>query len=111
MENEDEQGVDLPTEEECARLGEIISSAFVEPRVLGWKGKAAQAADLAEAFHNPPRAMYGYGQVQLADHARHVAVARRKVAGPTPQIYCHARQGTSLMWSRATTKSGMTLWP
>lgn len=36
MEDEDEQGVDLPTEEERARLGEIISSAFVEPRVLGW---------------------------------------------------------------------------
>ena len=61
MEDEDKQGVDLPTKEECARLGEIISSAFVELRILGWKGKAAQAADLAEASHNPPCEMYGYG--------------------------------------------------
>lgn len=61
-EDENEREDDLPTEEERARLGEIVSSALIELRILGWKGKAAQAADLAEAFHNLPREMYGYGR-------------------------------------------------
>jgi hypothetical protein len=28
--------------------------AFLEIRILGWQGQSAQAADLADAFHNLP---------------------------------------------------------
>jgi hypothetical protein len=30
----------------------MIHHAFVEVRLLGWSGRAQQAADLADAFHN-----------------------------------------------------------
>ena len=53
---------ELPTEEERARLCDIIGYAFVQLRILGWQGKAAQAADLADAFHNLPQEMYGHGR-------------------------------------------------
>lgn len=32
--------------------------AFVEIRTLGWSGKAKQAADLADAFHNLPNDLW-----------------------------------------------------
>lgn len=60
--DEREKWDELPTEEQRADLCEIIACAFIELRLLGWAGKAAQAADLAEAFHNLPREMYGYGR-------------------------------------------------
>jgi hypothetical protein len=34
----------------------------VEIRALGWAGKAEQASDLADAFHNLPKEMYGWGR-------------------------------------------------
>jgi len=52
----------LPTERQRQALCEMIAAAFVEIRLLGWDGKAAQAADLADAFHNVPREMYGWGR-------------------------------------------------
>jgi len=58
----DNRGDDLPTDGQRAGLCEIIASAFIELRLLGWDGKATQAADLAGAFHNLPREMYGYGR-------------------------------------------------
>ncbi len=61
MTQEDDEKDDLPTEEQREKLGEIIAFAFIEIRLLGWAGKSAQAADLAEAFHNLPREMYGDG--------------------------------------------------
>jgi hypothetical protein len=51
----------LPNEEQRRLLCEMIAVAFVEIRLLGWEGKAQQAADLADAFHNVPREMYGWG--------------------------------------------------
>jgi len=36
----------------------MIHFAFVEIRLLGSTGKAEQAADLADAFHNLPREMW-----------------------------------------------------
>jgi hypothetical protein len=50
-----------PNERQRQGLCEMIAAAFVEIRLLGWDGKAAQAADLADAFHNVPREMYGLG--------------------------------------------------
>ena len=51
----------LPTDEQRRVLCEMMACAFIEIRMLGWAGKAAQAADLADAFHNAPREMYGWG--------------------------------------------------
>ena len=33
----------------------------MEIRALGWSGKAAQAGDLAEIFHETPMEMWGWG--------------------------------------------------
>jgi hypothetical protein len=35
-------------------LCELIYDALLEIRLHGWEGRAEQAADLAEAFHNLP---------------------------------------------------------
>ncbi len=55
-------GDPLPNERQRQGLCEMIAAAFEEIRLLGWDGKAAQAADLADAFHNVPREMYGRGK-------------------------------------------------
>lgn len=44
----------MPTDEERQKLSKMIYDAFLEIRILGWQGKAEQAADLADAFHNLP---------------------------------------------------------
>ena len=51
----------LPTDEECRHLHELVALAFIEIRQLGRAGRAEQAADLANAFHNIPREIYGWG--------------------------------------------------
>lgn len=56
---------DLPTPEQCVRIHEMVAAAFVEIRMLGWAGRAEQASDLADAFHNIPREIYGWGQWDL----------------------------------------------
>jgi hypothetical protein len=48
----------LPTDEQKRLLCEMMYRAFLELRHLGWQGKAEQAADLADAFHNLPTVMY-----------------------------------------------------
>ena len=40
------------------KLGELLHNALVEIRELGRAGKAEQAADLADAFHNMPNDMW-----------------------------------------------------
>jgi hypothetical protein len=40
------------------KLCDMIYHAFLEIRILGWAGKANQAADLADAFHNLPKDMW-----------------------------------------------------
>jgi hypothetical protein len=40
------------------KLGELIHNVLVEIRELGWNGKAQQAADLADAFHNLPNDLW-----------------------------------------------------
>jgi aminoglycoside phosphotransferase len=42
------------TEEQQQKLCRMMFEAFIELRLLGWQGKAEQAADLADAFHNLP---------------------------------------------------------
>src|SRR5215510_8245439 len=44
----------IPTESERQQLCEMLHFALLEIRMLGWNGKASQAADLADAFHNLP---------------------------------------------------------
>jgi hypothetical protein len=46
------------SEDQQRKLSEMIYYAFLEIRLLGWAGKAEQAADLADAFHNLPKAMW-----------------------------------------------------
>jgi len=47
----------LPTEEQRRQLGELMQDAFVELRYL----TGQQAHDLADACHNIPRELYGWG--------------------------------------------------
>lgn len=46
------------TDEERRKLCEMMYRAFLEIRILGWNGKAGQAAALADAFHNVPNMMW-----------------------------------------------------
>lgn len=46
------------TDAQRRKLCEMMYFAFLEIRLLGLSGKAAQAADLAEAFHNLPKDMW-----------------------------------------------------
>lgn len=48
----------MPTDEERQKLTRMIYMTFLEIRVLGWEGKAKQAADLADAFHNLPTLLW-----------------------------------------------------
>jgi hypothetical protein len=51
----------LPTPAQQKLLCEMIQHAFLEIRMLGWNGRAEQAADIADAFHNIPVAMCAEG--------------------------------------------------
>jgi hypothetical protein len=51
----------LPSEKQREMLCDMIHAAFIELRLLGWGGHAAAAADLADAFHNIPKEMFGWG--------------------------------------------------
>lgn len=44
----------MPTEQERQQLCRMLRLALLEIRMLGWEGKAEQATDLADAFHNVP---------------------------------------------------------
>ena len=46
------------TDDERRKLCEMIYRALLEIRILGWNGKAKQAAELADAFHNVPNMMW-----------------------------------------------------
>jgi hypothetical protein len=48
-------------------LCDMIYWAFVEMRALAWSGRAQQAADLADAFHNISKEMNGWGCFTWAD--------------------------------------------
>ena len=51
----------LPNEEQRKKLNELISLAFIEIRLIAAEGRGKQASDLADAFHNISREMYGWG--------------------------------------------------
>jgi len=51
----------LPSPKQRELLCEMIQFAFIEIRALGRDGHAEQAGDLADAFHNISREMYGWG--------------------------------------------------
>jgi hypothetical protein len=44
----------LPTDEQKKKLCHMLYMALLEIRTAGWDGRAQQAADLADAFHNLP---------------------------------------------------------
>jgi hypothetical protein len=44
----------MPTDRERQELCKMLFDALIEIRLLGREGKAEQAADLADAFHNLP---------------------------------------------------------
>ncbi|MDL5030560.1 hypothetical protein QRD43_01465 [Pelomonas sp. APW6] len=51
----------LPTEAQRQRLCDLMAAAFIELRYL----EGEQAHDLAYAFHNLPKEMYGWGAWNL----------------------------------------------
>lgn len=51
----------LPKDEQRVRLLDMVAMALVEIRLLGLAGRAQQASDLADAFHNIPREVFGWG--------------------------------------------------
>ena len=51
----------LPSEEQRRALFVMVAEAFVEIRALCHEGRSAQAAALADAFHNVAREVYGWG--------------------------------------------------
>ena len=51
----------LPTADQKRRLCDLSALAFVELRALSLEGRHEQAADLADAFHNILKEMYGWG--------------------------------------------------
>jgi hypothetical protein len=48
----------LPNEEQRRKLSEMLHSALTEIRAHALAGRAEQAADLADAFHNLPKDMW-----------------------------------------------------
>ncbi|MBV9122685.1 MAG: hypothetical protein JO112_04960 [Planctomycetes bacterium] len=52
----------LPNDKQREALCDMMYHALVEIRALGWAGKAEQASDLADAFHNLPKEIYGWGR-------------------------------------------------
>jgi hypothetical protein len=52
----------LPTERQCMLLNEVVSDALVEIRQLCALSLAVQAGELADAIHNIPREIYGWGR-------------------------------------------------
>lgn len=44
----------LPTDEQKEKLCHMLFMALLEIRQAGWSGRAQQAADLADAFHDLP---------------------------------------------------------
>lgn len=71
----------LPTARQRELLCDMIHAAFVEVRVLGQAGLAEQAADLADAFHNIPKEMYGWGGFTWAGFRGMLARYQRKWRG------------------------------
>ena len=43
-----------PNENQRRLLCEMLHRVLLETRILGWEGKATQAADIADAFHELP---------------------------------------------------------
>ena len=51
----------LPTLKQREMLCDMIHHAFLELRLLGACGNGEQVSDLADAFHNIPKEMFGWG--------------------------------------------------
>ena len=51
----------LPDEDQQRALCEMIAAAFLEIRALARENGRTQIEDLADAFHNIPREMHGWG--------------------------------------------------
>jgi len=73
----------LPTAKQREMLCDMIHCAFVEMRMLGWDGQSEQVADLADAFHNIPKEMYGWGSFNWKYFRRVLERYRSKWEGKT----------------------------
>lgn len=51
----------LPSEKQREQICDLIASAFIELRYL----EGEQAHDLAYAFHNLPKEIYGWGSLSI----------------------------------------------
>lgn len=74
------QGDSLPTQAQRESLAKLASDAFVEIRLLGWSGRAAEAAALADAFHNILREMHGWGRFSWSSFRGGLEEYQRKYA-------------------------------
>jgi hypothetical protein len=74
----------LPTEPQRKALCEMLAAALIEIRIAAGGGggvDALQASDLADAFHNLPREMYGWGSWSVADFRGRLAYYQEKYPG------------------------------
>lgn len=74
----------LPNEKQRELLCDMMRAAFIELRVLGTAGLAEQSHDLAYAFHNIPKEMYGWGSFSWDAFRRMLARYQRKWRGIEP---------------------------
>lgn len=72
---------ELPNEVQRQQLCDLVAQALIEIRMLCWNNKPAQAADLADAFHNLPREMYGWGGFGWETLTKGLAQYRQKYEG------------------------------
>src|SRR5688500_7872813 len=68
-----------PTEMQIRLLNEMLRVALLEIRGLGWQGKAQQAADLADAFHNLPTLM-NTDEFSLTEFGTYLKTYQRRYA-------------------------------
>ena len=64
--------------------------AFLEIRNLGAFGKAQQASDLADAFHNLPKGMLEAGFSLKAFRDQYLVPYQKKYPGPRPKDFVAA---------------------
>jgi hypothetical protein len=76
-----------PDDQQRQALGRMLHHAFVEIRALGWAGRAQQAADLADAFHNLPTEVYVVGRLNVGLFRRMLRLYQEKYPSEGDRLY------------------------
>ncbi len=72
------------------KLADLLYWALLDIRNLGVTGKAQQASDLADAFHNLPMGMFQEGFSLLTFRDQYLVPYQNKYPGPRPKDYVAA---------------------